>query len=79
MFTERPADRDRLHIVTAWTQINPGEIARKTNTDTFDYVKGKGTALEGTFECTGGTGRFEGFKGTGADYYFDFTMNCKKP
>jgi len=101
-----------------------GEIARKTNTDTFDYVKGKGTfvdysfythqdgstlftkgggtatpmdggkgtALEGTFECTGGTGRFEGFKGTGtfkggrigdiktgADYYFDFTMNCRKP
>ena len=53
---------------------------------------GKGTALEGTFECTGGTGRFEGFKGTGtykggrigdlktgADYYFDFIMNCGKP
>jgi hypothetical protein len=101
-----------------------GEIARKTNTDTFDYVKGKGTfveytvhthqdgstiftkgggtatpvdggkktAFEGTIECTGGTGRFEGFKGTGtfkgerlgdlktgADYYFDFTMNCRKP
>lgn len=101
-----------------------GEIARKTSTDTFDYVKGKGTfvdyslyahqdgstlftkgggtatpmdggkgtALEGTFECTGGTGRFEGFKGTGtfkggrigdlktgADYYFDLTMNCRKP
>lgn len=53
---------------------------------------GKRTVFEGPVECTGGTGRFEGFKGTGtykgervgslktgADTYLDFTMNCKKP
>ena len=52
----------------------------------------KKTAFEGTIECIGGTGRFEGFKGTGTfkgerigdlktggDMYADFTMNCKKP
>lgn len=53
---------------------------------------GKRTAIEGTMECTGGTGRFDGFKGTGTfkgeriselktggDMYADFTMNCRKP
>jgi hypothetical protein len=48
--------------------------------------------IEGTFECIGGTGRYEGFKGTGTfkgerigkiitggDAYNDFSMNCKKP
>jgi hypothetical protein len=53
---------------------------------------GKRTAIEGTMECTGGTGRFDGFMGTGTfkgervgelktggDMYADFSMNCKKP
>jgi len=52
---------------------------------------GKRTVFEGPVECIGGTGRFEGYKGTGtykgervgdlktgADSYFDFTLNCKK-
>jgi hypothetical protein len=53
---------------------------------------GKRTVFEGTMECIGGTGRYEGFKGTGTfkgerfgelktggDLYVDFTMNCMKP
>jgi hypothetical protein len=53
---------------------------------------GKRTVFEGPVECTGGTGRFEGFKGTGtykgerigsiktgADSYHDFILNCRKP
>ncbi len=53
---------------------------------------GKKFVIEGTFECVGGTGRYEGFKGTGTfrgervgelktggDAFYDFTMNCKKP
>jgi hypothetical protein len=50
---------------------------------------GKKAVTEGTYECIGGTGRFEGWKGTGTfkgerigtggDSYFDFTNNCKKP
>lgn len=53
---------------------------------------GKRTVWEGTIECIGGTGKFEGFKGTGnykgerigalktgADGYADFTLKCKKP
>lgn len=53
---------------------------------------GKRTVFEGPAECIGGTGRFEGFKGTGtfkgerigslitgADAYIDFTLNCMKP
>jgi hypothetical protein len=53
---------------------------------------GKKFVIEGEFECIGGTGRYEGFKGTGTfkgerigelktggDAYYDFTMNCKKP
>jgi hypothetical protein len=65
------------------------EKGRGTATPVDD---GKRTAIEGTMECTGGTGRFDGFKGTGTfkgerigdlktggDMYADFTMNCKKP
>lgn len=53
---------------------------------------GRKFVIEGTTECIGGTGRYEGFKGTGTfrgerigelktggDAYFDFTMNCRKP
>jgi hypothetical protein len=53
---------------------------------------GKKFVIEGEFECIGGTGRYEGFKGTGTfkgerigeiktggDAFYDFTMNCKKP
>jgi hypothetical protein len=53
---------------------------------------GKKFVMEGTFECIGGTGRYEGDKGTGTfkgerigeiktggDAYYDFTMNCRKP
>ena len=53
---------------------------------------GKKFVIEGGFECIGGTGRYEGYKGTGTfkgerigeiktggDAYYDFTMNCKKP
>jgi hypothetical protein len=66
------------------------------------FVKATGTAgpsgdgkkfvIEGTFECIGGTGKYEGDKGngtfkgervgeikTGGDAYYDFTMNCRKP
>jgi hypothetical protein len=49
---------------------------------------GKGSITEGTYECTGGTGKFAGWKGTGTfkgtrigtggDSYVDFTDNCKK-
>ncbi len=52
---------------------------------------GKKFAIEGTIECIGGTGRYEGFKGTGTfkgerigelktggDAYYDFSMNCGK-
>lgn len=53
---------------------------------------GKKFVIEGKFECIGGTGRYEGFQGTGTfkgervgeiktggDAYFDFSMNCRKP
>jgi hypothetical protein len=53
---------------------------------------GKKFVIEGKSECIGGTGKYEGFKGTGTfkgerigelktggDAYFDFTLNCKKP
>ena len=53
---------------------------------------GKRTAIEGTFECVGGTGRFAGLKGQGTyrgerlgalqtgDYvYVDTTGNCTVP
>jgi hypothetical protein len=53
---------------------------------------GKKFVIEGKIECTGGTGRYEGFKGTGivtgerigelktgGDAYYDFTLNCRKP
>ena len=53
---------------------------------------GKKYVIEGTFECIGGTGKYEGYKGTGTfkgervgeiktggDVYFDFDMNCRKP
>ena len=53
---------------------------------------GKKFVIEGKFDCIGGTGRYEGYKGTGTfkgervgaikdggDAYYDFTMNCKKP
>ncbi len=53
---------------------------------------GKKFVIEGTFECIGGTGRYEGDKGTGTfkgervgeiktggDAYYDFSMNCRKP
>jgi len=53
---------------------------------------GKKFTIEGEFECIGGTGRYEGFKGsgtfkgervgdmkTGGDSYYDFSMNCRKP
>jgi hypothetical protein len=53
---------------------------------------GKKFVIEGKFECIGGTGRYEGFTGTGTfkgerigdiktggDAYYDFSMNCKKP
>jgi hypothetical protein len=53
---------------------------------------GKKFVIEGTFECIGGTGRYEGFRGTGnfkgerigdlktgGDAYYDYTMNCMKP
>jgi hypothetical protein len=101
-----------------------GEVAKKTATFHYDFMKGKGTfvdysiytdrdgstrfikavgtagpgddgkkfVIEGTFECIGGTGRYEGDKGTGTfkgerlgeiktggDAYYDFSMNCKKP
>jgi hypothetical protein len=53
---------------------------------------GKKFVIEGKIECIGGTGRYEGFKGTGivkgerigeiktgGDSYYDFTLNCRKP
>ena len=53
---------------------------------------GKKIFIEAKIECIGGTGRYEGFKGTGivtgervgdmkagGDSYYDFTLNCKKP
>jgi hypothetical protein len=53
---------------------------------------GKKFVLEGNIECNGGTGKYEGFKGTGTfkgerigdlktggEAYYDFTMNCRKP
>lgn len=53
---------------------------------------GKKFVIEGEFECVGGTGRYEGYKGSGTykgervgaikdggDAYYDFTMNCGKP
>ncbi len=53
---------------------------------------GKKFVIEGKIECIGGTGRYEGFKGTGTftgerigelktggDAFFDFSMNCGKP
>lgn len=66
------------------------------------FTKGLGTAgpvddgkrfvIEAKLECVGGTGRYEGFKGTGivkgervgdikagGDSHYDFTLNCKKP
>jgi len=49
---------------------------------------GKGSVTEGTYECTGGTGKYAGYKGTGTykggrvgtggDSYADFTGNCMK-
>jgi hypothetical protein len=53
---------------------------------------GKKFVIEGGFDCIGGTGRYEGYKGTGTfkgervgaikdggDAFYDFSMNCKKP
>jgi hypothetical protein len=53
---------------------------------------GKKVVIEGKIECVGGTGRYEGFKGTGTvkgerigdiksggDSHYDFTLNCRKP
>lgn len=62
-------------------------------TGTADTVSdGKKFVFEGTLECIGGTGKYEGYKGTGSfkgerigdlktggDAYFDFSMTCKKP
>jgi hypothetical protein len=65
------------------------------------YLKSVGTVgpvgdtkkfvIEGGIECVGGTGKYEGFKGTGTfkgerigaikdggDAFYDFTLNCKK-
>jgi len=52
---------------------------------------GKKAISQGTYQCTGGTGRFQGWHGngtfkaerigppqTGADSYIDFSDNCKK-
>ena len=52
---------------------------------------GKKVVIEAKIECIGGTGRYEGFKGTGvvkgerigdiksgADSLYDFTLNCGK-
>jgi hypothetical protein len=52
---------------------------------------GKKIVIEAKIECVGGTGRYEGFKGTGTvkgerigdikaggDSHYDFTLNCKK-
>ena len=61
-------------------------------TGTADTVSdGKKFVFEGTMECIGGTGKYEGYKGTGSfkgervgelktggDAYFDFSMNCGK-
>ena len=69
-----------------------GSTLRMTGGGTATPVDGgKRTVFEGPVECIGGTGRFEGYKGTGtykgervgdlktgADSYFDFTLNCKK-
>ena len=53
---------------------------------------GKKFVFEGTVECIGGTGKYEGYKGTGTfkgerigelktggDSFHDFTFNCRKP
>lgn len=70
-----------------------GSTLTKTFVGNVDSVDdGKKFVMEGKSECNGGTGKFEGFKGTGAfkgervgelktggDAYYDFTMNCKKP
>lgn len=53
---------------------------------------GKKFVIEGKIECTGGTGRYEGFKGSGVvkgervgelksggDAFYDFTLVCGKP
>jgi hypothetical protein len=53
---------------------------------------GKKFVIEGGIECIGGTGKYEGFKGTGTfkgerigaikdggDAFYDFSMTCKKP
>lgn len=53
---------------------------------------GKKFVIEGGIECIGGTGKYEGFKGTGTfkgerigaikdggDAFYDFSMNCRKP
>jgi hypothetical protein len=100
-----------------------GEVAKKTATFHFDFLKGKGSFVDysqyadqdgstlfikaignagptddgkkfiiaGNFECVGGTGKYEGYKGTGTftgerigdsktggDAYYDFSMNCRK-
>jgi hypothetical protein len=52
---------------------------------------GKKFVIDGEFECIGGTGRYEGYKGTGTfkgerigeiktggDAYYDFSMDCGK-
>lgn len=53
---------------------------------------GKKFVIEARIECTGGSGRYEGFQGTGVvkgerigelktggDAYYDFTLDCRKP
>jgi hypothetical protein len=52
---------------------------------------GKKNIMQGTYQCTGGTGRFQGWHGngtfkaerigsreTGSDLYVDFSDNCKR-
>jgi hypothetical protein len=62
-------------------------------TGTADTVgDGKKFVFEGTVECIGGTGKYEGYKGTGTfkgerigelktggDSFHDFTVICRKP
>ena len=62
-------------------------------TGTADTVgDGKKFVFEGTIECIGGTGKYEGYKGTGTfkgerigelktggDSFHDFNFNCRKP
>jgi hypothetical protein len=77
----------RVNTFNDGSTINIRSVGTTTPVD-----GGKRSVIEGSAECIGGTGRFEGFKGTGifkgerigplktgSDSYYNYSLSCMKP